>query len=130
MLTIRPRDRADHGAQQVDRVGVAPALVVVGEERADVAHAGGAEQGVDHRVGEHVGVGVAGEAALVLDLDPAEDQAPPLGEAVAVVADADAHRSRFSRYRGRQRLQPALRGARRRRSPRRPSSPRNSSARS
>ena len=86
------RDRADHGAQQVDRVGVAPGLVVVGEERADVALAGGAEQGVDHGVGEHVGVGVPGEAARVIDLDPAEDEAAPLGEAVAVVADPDAHR--------------------------------------
>ena len=70
----RPGDRADHGAQQVDRVGAPPALVVVGEHRADVAAAAGAEDGVDHRVGEDVGVGVAGEAALVLDLDPAEDQ--------------------------------------------------------
>ena len=51
-----------------------PALVVVGEHRADVAAAAGAEQGVDHRVGEDVGVGVAGEAKLVLDLDAAEDQ--------------------------------------------------------
>ena len=90
-------DRADDGAQQVDRVGVAPALLVVGEERADVAAAGGAEQGVDHRVGEDVGVGVPGEAALVLDLDPAEDQAAALREAVAVVADPDASSAQSSR---------------------------------
>ena len=63
--------------------------------------AGGAEQGVDHGVGEHVGVGVAGEAARVLDLDPAEDQAAALGEAVAVVADPDAHRDQSSPHRGR-----------------------------
>ena len=108
MLTIRARDGADRGAQQVDRVGVAPALVVVGEEGADVAAAGGAEQGVDHRVGEHVGVGVAGEAARVLDLDPAEDEPAALGEAVAVVADPDAHRLESSAHRARQRLEPAL----------------------
>ena len=36
MLTIGPLEHADHGAQHVDRVGVAPALLVVGEERADV----------------------------------------------------------------------------------------------
>ncbi len=102
-----PRDRADRGAQQVDRVGVAPALVVVGKEGADVAAAGGAEQGVDHGVGEHVGVGVAGEAARVLDLDPAEDQAAPRGEAVAVVADPDAHRLILAHRVG-QRLEPAL----------------------
>src|SRR6188474_3873191 len=49
-------DGADRGPQQVDRIGIPPALVVVGEERADIAHARGAEQGVDHRVGEDVGV--------------------------------------------------------------------------
>ena len=58
--------------------------------------AGRAEQGVDHRVGEDVGVGVAGEAELVLDLDAAEDQRAALGEAVAVVADPDGHPAEFS----------------------------------
>src|SRR5215213_2367505 len=100
-----PADRADDGAQHVDRVGVAPALLVVGEERADVARAGRPEQRVDHRVGEHVGVGVAGEAELVLDLDTAQDQAAALGEAVAVVADPDAHRSILA-VRGAERLEP------------------------
>ena len=61
-----------------------------GKSVAEVAEAAGAEQRVDHRVGEHVGVGVAPEPALVLDLDPAEHQPPPGGEPVAVVADADA----------------------------------------
>ena len=46
----------------------APALVGVGEVLADVAEAGGAEQRVDDRVGEDVGVGVArrgrGRAAM------------------------------------------------------------------
>ena len=89
---------------------------------------GGAEQRVDHRVGEHVGVGVAAEAALVLDLDPAQDQGAALGEAVAVVADADAHQISDSRH-------PRGSGARlrSRRSKTQisstPSSPRNSSAR-
>ena len=53
--------------------------------------AGGAEQRVDHRVREHVGVGVPVEPALVGDLDAAEDQPAPVGEAVRVVADADPH---------------------------------------
>ena len=68
------REHRDDLAQQLDRVGVAPALVGVGEVLADVAEAGGAEQRVDHRVGEHVGVGVPVEAALVRDLDAAEHQ--------------------------------------------------------
>ena len=64
-------------------------LLVVRKEVADVAEPGGAEQGVDHRVGEDVGVGVAGEAAVVLDLDPAEHKPLALHEAVAVVASPD-----------------------------------------
>ena len=118
MLTTGAGDHPDHGAQQVDRVGVAPALVVVGEERADVADAGGAEQRVDHGVGEDVSVGVALEAALVLDLDPAEDQPAAGGEAVAVVADPD----RSARLGSSERLRaaPAAAGGPRRRRSRRP----------
>src|SRR5262249_30861674 len=36
----RPGDRADHCPQHVDRVGVLPGEVVIGEHRADVAAAG------------------------------------------------------------------------------------------
>src|SRR3954451_5475405 len=49
-------DHADDRAQQVDRVGALPALVVVGEVGPDVAHARSAEQRVDHGVGEDVGI--------------------------------------------------------------------------
>ena len=55
---------------------------------ADVAHAGCAEQRVDQGVREDVGVGVAVEAAVVLDLDTPDHEPPARGEAVAVVADA------------------------------------------
>src|SRR5829696_6953343 len=78
-----------HRSQQFDRVGVAPALVGVREVLADVAHAGRAEQRVDHRVGEHVRVRVAGEAALRLrDLHAAEHQAAARLQPVRVPADA------------------------------------------
>jgi hypothetical protein len=40
-------------------------------------------------VGEHVGVGMAGEPLVAGDLDPAEHEALPRLEAVAVVPDAD-----------------------------------------
>ena len=101
MLTMRPGTVPIDGAQQIDRVRTLPPLLLGREERADVAPARGAEQRVDHRVGEDVGVGVAGQTALVLDLDPAEDQASTLGEAVAVVADPDAHLSNPRRPRHR-----------------------------
>ena len=80
-----------HLLEQLDRVGVAPALVGVREVLADVAEPGGAEQRVDHRVGQDVGVGVARSGpARVLDLDPAEHEPPALVQAVRVVADARA----------------------------------------
>ena len=81
-----------HGAQQRHRVGVAPQLVGVGEVLADVAEPGRAEQRVDDRVGQHVGVRVPRETSLAGDLDAAEDQRPAVGEAVGVDADAAAHR--------------------------------------
>ena len=62
-----------------------------GEVLADVAQPGGAEQRVGDRVGEHVGVGVAGQAALVRDLDAAEHERPALLEAVRVDPDAGPH---------------------------------------
>ena len=84
-------DALDDVAQQRHRVGVAPQLVGVGEVLADVAEPGRAEQGVDDRVGEDVGVGVACEAALAGDLDPAQDQPAAVLEAVGVDADAGPH---------------------------------------
>src|SRR5687767_15252597 len=40
----RPRQLADDGRQQVDRVGVAPAIVGVGKVGTEVAEPGGAQQ--------------------------------------------------------------------------------------
>ena len=83
--------RSSTVAQQRHRVGVLPQLVGVREVLADVAEPGRAEQRVDDRVREHVGVGVAREAALAGDLDAAEDQRPPVREAMRVDADPAAH---------------------------------------
>ena len=61
---------------------------------ADVAEPGGAEQRVDDRVGQSVGVGVSVEAELVRNFDAAEDQLAAGHEAVGVIADAgERHRS-------------------------------------
>ena len=88
-LTTGPESSPSADPQQVERVGVAPALLVGREVGAEVAEPGGAEHRVDHGVGDDVGVGVALEPQVVLDLDPAEHQPPPGGEPVAVVADPD-----------------------------------------
>ena len=58
---------------------------------ADVAASRRAEQSVHHRVGDDIGVGVTLEPAVVGNLDAAEDQRAVGAEAVAVIADADAH---------------------------------------
>ena len=75
-------------------MGVSPALLVRREQRADVPQPGRPEHGVDHGVREDVGVGVALEADLVRNLDAAQHEPAPRGEAVGVVADPDpgAHR--------------------------------------
>ncbi len=70
-------DHRHHRAQQLDRVGVTPALVGVGEVLADVAQPGGAEQRVGDGVGEHVGVRVSLQAELVGDLHPADHEPAP-----------------------------------------------------
>ena len=57
---------------------------------ADVAEAGGAEQGVGDRVKHDVGIAVAGEAAVVRDLDAAEHDRAFAGEGVDVEAHAGA----------------------------------------
>ena len=69
----RPHLRVGLG-QQRERRDAAEALVARGEERADVAEPGRAEQRVDQRVREDVAVGVAGEAARMVELDPAEHE--------------------------------------------------------
>src|SRR5262249_43521611 len=71
---------------------VSPLLLVGREELPEVPEPAGAQQGVDHRMGEDVGVRVPRETAIVLDLDPPDQQSLALGEAVAVVPDADPQR--------------------------------------
>src|SRR5207248_1724235 len=74
--------------QQVERIGVCVALIGVGEVLPDVAHGGRAEQRVDDRVREHVGVRVTRETSLMGYLHTAEDQGAANRERMAVVTDA------------------------------------------
>ena len=64
-LPARRRQARDDVAQQGEARGALEGGVGVGEQRADVAHAGGAQQRVDHGMRGDVGVGVAGEAPVV-----------------------------------------------------------------
>ena len=83
---VQPSERL---GEEEPRVGILPARVGVGVELADVAEAGGAEQGVGDGVQHHVGVGMADQAARMLDADAAQDQRPAFGQPVRVVPDAD-----------------------------------------
>src|ERR1700722_16033216 len=87
-------DTREHRLQQLDRIGVAVALVAVGEVLADVTKAGSTQQSVNHRVREHVGVGMAVKAKLAGDLNAAQDESAPWGQPVGVVADAAERRHR------------------------------------
>ena len=60
-----------------------------GEQRAEIGQPGRAEHRVGDRVGDHVGVGVPGEAAARRDRDSAEHERTVAAERVHVVAEAD-----------------------------------------
>src|SRR6266536_5463564 len=78
-------------AAEAEAVGAGPAWVAGREVLAEVAEAGGAQHRVADGVGEHVGVGVAGEAALERHHHPAEDQRSPIDQGVQVDPLPDAH---------------------------------------
>src|SRR6266480_2725587 len=72
-------------------------LRIVGRKvRADVTQAGCAEERVDHRVSQHVSVGVAVQPGRVLYAHAAKHQRTPRHERVDVVSDADPHRPTVS----------------------------------
>ena len=76
--------------QQFQRVGAGKRGVVRGKERADVLEPCGAEHRIGEGVREHVAVGVAGEAAWIVDSHAAEHERHPGLERVRVEARADA----------------------------------------
>ena len=75
--------------EQLQRVDALRRLVARREERADVAEARRAEDGVDERVRDHVAVGVAREPARVVEADAAEHERHAVLERVGVDAHAD-----------------------------------------
>ena len=79
---VLAEEAADLG-QQLDRVGVAPALVAVGVVLADVAQAGRAQQGVDDGVGEGVRVRapVRPRSASGTSTPPSTSRRPPRSDA-------------------------------------------------
>ena len=79
-----------HASEQHHRVGALIGGIGVGEELADVSPAAGAQNSVGQGVREHIGIRVAQQAALVGNVDPADDASTPLHQTVDVVAVANA----------------------------------------
>ena len=61
---------------------------------AEIAGAERAQQRAGDRVQQHVAVGVAGQPAVVRDLDAAEAQRPPCGEPMRIEAQPHPRRHR------------------------------------
>ena len=94
MLTIfQPRvsDGVQGGSEHFGRIAAAVLGIGVGEHLADVAQGGGAEQGVDHGVQQHVAVAVADRLPIVGNADAADAQRPARPKSVRVVSDSNPH---------------------------------------
>src|SRR5271156_108734 len=79
-----------HAREQCDRVGVLVARVAVGKMTAEVAGTEGAQYRIGERMGGDVGVGMAAQSLIVLDLDAAEHEPPSRFERVKIEAVAYA----------------------------------------
>ena len=78
--------------QQQQAADAGQRRVAGGEMRADVAGAGGAQQGVNDRVAQNIAVAVAGQPPGVGDSRAAEDERAVAGEGVGVGSGSDAVR--------------------------------------
>ncbi len=70
---------------------VAPPVcrVGIGKQLADVAQAGGPQQGIGHGVQQHVGVAVANGRAIVGDIDAAQSQRSTGRQPMRIVSDSN-----------------------------------------
>jgi hypothetical protein len=59
---------------------------------ADVTQTGCTQQGVGDRVGQHVGIRMAGQAQRVLHMHAADDQRPPFHQHMQVIPLPDPER--------------------------------------
>ena len=84
-------DPVDDLRQQPGAVQPLPLRIGVGIVLADIAQAGGPQQGVGHRVADDVGVGVPDQSPRMLDPEPAQDQRSPLAQPMRVVPDPYPH---------------------------------------
>src|SRR5579859_1421833 len=74
--------------QKEEAVRAFPLRVGVGKMRADVAEPCRTQQRIAKRVSEHVTVGMTHRALIKRQLDSADDELSPFGQAVQIVPDA------------------------------------------
>ena len=65
--------------------------VGIREMAADVPQARRPQQGIGYRVEQHIRVGMAQQALLILDFHTAQDQVTPLHQPVYVISVSDSH---------------------------------------
>ena len=85
-----------HTLEQQDARDPGVSRVRIGKELADIAQRRRAEQSVHDGVRQHVGVAVAEQALFIRHLYAAENESPPLRQAVDVIAVSDAQARHFS----------------------------------
>ena len=78
--------------EQRDAVRALKFGVAVGKKLADVAQRSRTQERVHNSVGQHVGVGMAEQAELKIDLLAADDKLSVFGKSVNVVAVTDSHK--------------------------------------
>ena len=83
-------DPRDCGAEHGDRVGAAVGGILIREHLANVAGADGSENGVGHRMGDRVPVGMAVQMDVGRNMHSAEYERATGRESVRVVPYADA----------------------------------------
>ncbi len=88
-LEARLPDGRHRALEEEQGRGALPLGLLGGEEAADVAEPGRAEDRIDECVGDDIAVRVAGEPGLAGELDAADDERRVLGEGVGVDADPD-----------------------------------------
>ena len=84
-------EAGNHLVQQPQAIRPRVGRVAVREQVPDISKGAGAQQGVHHRVGEHIRVGVTQQALVKGHLHTAQNQPPALHQAVYVISMSNSH---------------------------------------
>jgi hypothetical protein len=88
-LEARAPDLSIGVPEEQQRRNAAERVVFGGKEAPDVPEGRGPEERVDERVGDDVAVGVPGQATVLAEADPREDERDAVGKGVSIDAEPD-----------------------------------------